>query len=289
MNRMGGFIDKIVVLGREFTIQTEIVPGDRPKIRTLVYDGGRLVSSREVGVGTLGTSSTDVEAAVQLQHSRIIDTLIRRAEELGATEAPARTSTVGTRPPDASHPSTARAAPCPRVENRSPLAEAIAVRQTIGPFSLAFAGPAPITAEAYRQTLEAVAASIDAIREAPTYSAIRLDEQLALIALRSQLDDWQEAGRDGDAAAEIWPGIARFAVHLQKINHRSDLVAFDQQLLTWAISQLGRGEITDELIVELHHLGGRDGELDRLLRDPAAATSFELLEILMRLMDRTLA
>jgi hypothetical protein len=282
-------IHKVALFGREFTIQTELVTGDRPKIRTLVYDGGRLVSSREVSVGSAGTPSKEVEAAVQLQHSRIIDTLIRRAEELGATRAPAPAPAVGPRPPEASHPSTAKAAPCPRVDQGSALAEAIAVRQTIGPFSLAFAGPAPTTADAYRQTLDAVAASIDAIREAPTYSAIRLDEQLALIALRSQLDDWQEAGRDGDAAAEIWTGVARFATHLQKINHRRDLVAFDQQLLTWAMAQLGRGDITDELLAELHHLGGRDGELDRLLRNPAAATSFELLEMLMRLMDRTLA
>ncbi len=45
---MSGMIDKIAVLGREFTIQTEFVPGERAKVRTLVYDGGRLVSSREI-------------------------------------------------------------------------------------------------------------------------------------------------------------------------------------------------------------------------------------------------
>ncbi len=44
---MAGFIDKIALLGREFTIQTELIEGESAKIRTLVYDGGRLVTSRE--------------------------------------------------------------------------------------------------------------------------------------------------------------------------------------------------------------------------------------------------
>jgi hypothetical protein len=163
------------------------------------------------------------------------------------------------------------------------------VRQTIGPFSLAFAHPAPTTAEGYRRSLDAVDGAIGAIREAPSYQAIRLDEQLTLIALKSQIETWRLADMDLAMATEIWPGIEAFAHHLQKINHRRDLVAFDHQLLTWAMSELGRGAITDEMIEALTALGGRDGELDQFIRAPAETEPFGLLEILLRLMDQTLA
>ena len=43
---MSGVIHKVTLLGREFTIQTELISGEETKIRTLVYDGGRLVTSR---------------------------------------------------------------------------------------------------------------------------------------------------------------------------------------------------------------------------------------------------
>ena len=45
---MSGIIQKIALLGREFTIQTEYIPGPDGKIRTLAYDGGRLLTKREI-------------------------------------------------------------------------------------------------------------------------------------------------------------------------------------------------------------------------------------------------
>ena len=36
-------------------------------------------------------------------------------------------------------------------------------------------------------------------------------------------------------------------INQQKINDRRDLVVFDHALLTWAMSQLGKGKITTEL------------------------------------------
>ncbi len=286
---MTGAIDKIALLGREFTIQTELVPGEPPVIRTLVYDGGRLVTSRELSVDPSITTTQAIQARVRDQHQRITDTLIERAAELQSarTRKPPR-------PEAAAPPSTAPAAakktpPRPEVEPGSRLATAIAVRQTIGPFATAFSRPAPGTAEGYTRSLEAVDAAIDAIRDAPTYDTIRLDEQLTLIALKSQLETWRLADRDLAMATEIWPTVESFAHHLQKINHRGDLVSFDHRMLTWAIGELGRGRVTDEMIDGLRGLGGRDAELDGVLRNPTGVEPLQLLEMLLRLMDQTLA
>ncbi len=123
----------------------------------------------------------------------------------------------------------------------------------------------------------------------PAYEHLRLDEQLTMIAIRGQLATWRLAEKDLTIATEIWPSIERFAYHQQKISDRRELVAYDHQLLTWAMSQLGKGAITDELTEGLGNLAGRDAELDALLGDPAAMTQMGLLEILLRLIDQTLA
>jgi len=286
---MSGLIDKITVLGREFTIQTEYVPGGEAKIRTLVYDGGRLVTSREISARGAADNSDAAESAVRQQHQRITETLLSRAAELGsAKKAPAP-------PPPPKAPSAAAPQPAasktprPEVEPGSRLEEAIAIRQTIGPFALAFARPAPKTAGGYERILESVDAALDAIRDAPTYDAIRLDEQLTMIALKSQLETWRLADNDLAMATEIWPTVESFAHHLMKINNRSDLVAFDHAMLTWAMSELGKGSISDELLQRLSGLGGRDAELDAILRQPDGIAPLELLEVLLRLMDQTLA
>ncbi len=285
---MSGLIDKIALLGREFTIQTEIIAGEENKIRTLVYDGGRLITSREVVLDPNATTNELVESKVRTQHKLIADTLVKRATELqsakgGDTQRPGAA-------PLAPKPAAAppKGTPRPEIELGSPLAIGIAIRQTIGPFGLAFARPAPSTASEYESLLGAVEASIDSIMKAATYEHVRLDEQLTFIAIRGHLATWRLSQNDLAVATEIWPSIERFAYHQQKINDRRDLVAFDHQLLTWAMSQLGKGKITAELIEGLDGLRGRDAELDGFLQDPETFNTMDLLEILLRLIDQTL-
>jgi len=285
---MSGLIDKIVLLGREFTIQTEYISGAAPKIRTLVYDGGRLVTSRE-GTHDLNADADEIEAKVRRQHKLITDTLIKRATELQTTKgAAAQPTAAASAAPKTVEPAP-KGTPKPTVEPGSPLEIAIAVRKTIGPFGLAFAHPAPTTAGEYETELEAVEGAIDAIMKSPAYEHLRLDEQLTMIAIRGQLATWRLADNDIAVATEIWPNIERFAFHQQKISDRRELVVFDHQLLTWAMSQLGKGSITDELIEGLANLAGRSVELDAFLADPAAMSQMGLLEILLELMDQTLA
>lgn len=286
---MSGLIDKISVLGREFTIQTEYVPGENAKVRTLVYDGGRLVSSREIPATDENDLGVNLDDTVHQQHQRITRTLLTRAKELEEAKTTTHEAPAPKPEPAPTPPPGAKTTVRPEVEPGSPLETAIAIRQTIGPFGLAFAHPAPTTAEGYTRTLESVEAAIDAIRAAPTYNAIRLDEQLTMIALKSQLETWHMAGEDLVMATEIWPTVESFAYHLQKINNRSDLVTFDHAMLTWSMSELGKGAITQEMIDGLAGLGGRDADLDDFIRNPDGTEPFSLLEILLRLMDQTLA
>ena len=286
---MSGLIDKIAVLGREFTIQTEYVPGENAKVRTLVYDGGRLVSSREIAADNETDRGVNLDDKVHQQHQRITQNLITRAKELEEAKTTTKTPPAPKPVPASGPPPEAKKTARPEVEPGSHLETAIAIRQTIGPFGLAFAHPAPTTAGGYEQTLDAVDAAIEAIRNAPTYDSIRLDEQLTMIALKSQLETWHMADKDLTMATEIWPTVENFAYHLQKINNRSDLVAFDHKMLTWAMSELGKGRITEEMLIALTGLGGRDAELDAFMRSPEGAQPFDLLEILLKLMDQTLA
>ena len=283
---MSGVVHKIALLGREFTVQTEYIPRPERKIRTLVYDGGRLVTSREIPVGPTVVSDEAVDAKVKEQHKRITDTLIQRASELQTTKTGV-TRVKPARPPAPEAPAPPRGVPKPEVEAGSPLATAIAIRQSIGPFGLAFARPAPATAGEYDELMEAVEAAIDRIMRAPTWDAIRLDEQLTMIAIRGQLASWRLADKDLALATEIWPSVERFALHQQKISNRADLVAFDHKLLTWALGELGRAGLSDELLGGLRGLAGRDAELDELLARPDRSSPHELLAVLMRLLDET--
>jgi hypothetical protein len=217
---------------------------------------------------------------------RITETLTERAADLEA----AKTSSPlppPTPPPVVSIPQPAlEMTTRPPVEPGSHLETAIAVRQTIGPFGIAFTHyPAPTTAAGYEQALESVDSALDAILEAPTYDTIRLDEQLTLIALKSQVEAWRLADKDLAMAAEVWSTVTRFAHHLQKVNHRRNLIVFDHEMVIWAMSELGKGKITGEMIEGLQGLGGRDAELDVFLRNPDAMDLSELREILLRLMD----
>jgi hypothetical protein len=286
---MSGIIEKIALLGREFTIQTEHLPGPDARIRTFAYDGGRLVSVREASVDPADVARGLVETKVREHHARITDNLYKRAAELAASKslgsvAPAR----GGSPEPPTEP-VAKGRPRPAVDPGSRLAQSIATRQTIGPFSLAFACPAPAAADELTPLLEAAEGVIDDIMSAPIFQQLRLDEQLTFIALRGQLATWRLSDRDPSVAEEVWSNIERFAGHLQLISNRSELVAFDHELLTWAMSELGQGAVSDELVAGLEALAGRDGDLDHLLSHPDLMSPESLLEVLLALLDRTLA
>jgi hypothetical protein len=281
---MSGIIHKVAILGREFTIQTELIP--ESTIRTLVYDGGRLVTKREIPLDDEANTAELVEKHVGLQHQRIMDTLLTRAMELQAIKI--ATAPVAKAPAPEMQAPAPKGMPRPSIESGSRLERAIAVRQLIGPFSLSFARPMPSSPEELATFLEAASSMIDQIMAAPAWEHVRLDEQLTFIAIRGNLANWRLADNDPAMVPEIWTNIERFSYHLQKINHRHDLVTFDHQLLTWAISELGHGEAGSDLVKALESLGGRDAGLDSLVARAEEPTAHELLEHLFALLDQTL-
>jgi len=284
---MSGIIQKIALLGREFTIQTEYVPGPDGKIRTLAYDGGRLLTNREIDLDPTEETDGLIDDRVREHHQLITERLYKRAAELQAAKGVKSEPPVAEKPTAPPPASVAKSRPRPTIETQSSLETAIATRQTLGPFSLIFGHPAPDSAEEYGALLEAAEKSIDGIMKTPIWDRIRLDEQLSFIAIRGQLATWRLSEKDIAVATEIWPNIERLAYHLQKINDRSELVAFDHELLTWAMSELGRDSISDELIDGLQDLAGRDAELDHLLAHPDEISQHGLLEVLLGLLDRT--
>jgi hypothetical protein len=286
---MSGIIQKIALLGREFTIQTEYIPGPDGKIRTLAYDGGRLLTNREIDLDPAEETDGLIDDRIREQHQRITERLYKRAAELQATKGLQSAPPVAEKPSGPPPASAAKGRPRPTVEAQSRLETAIATRQAIGPFSLTFARPAPDTAEEYEALLEEAERSIDGIMKTPIYDRIRIDEQLTFVAIRGQIATWRLSGKDIEVATEVWPNIERLAHHLQKVNDRSELVTFDHKLLTWAISELGHDSISDETIDGLQALAGRDAELDHLLARPDKISQNGLLEVLLGLLDRTLA
>ena len=285
---MSGIIQKIALLGREFTIQTEYVPGPDGKIRTLAYDGGRLLTYREIDLDPTEETDGLIDDRVREHHQRITERLYERAAELQATKGATSDPPVAEKPTAPPLASVAKGRPRPTVDVSSSLETAITTRQTLGPFSLTFGRPAPATAEEYESLLEAAEKSIDGIMRTPIYDRIRIDEQLSFIAIRGQLASWRLSEKDIAMATEIWPNIEQLAYYLQRINDRSELVAFDHELLTWAMSELGRDSLSDELIDGLQDLAGRDAELDHLLAHRDEISQHGLLEVLLGLLDRTL-
>jgi hypothetical protein len=285
---VSGIIEKIALLGREFTIQTEYVDGPDARIRTWAYDGGRLVTVRETGVDPSDVAGGLIDARIREHHGRIADNLHKRAAEFQAAKCMSTAPQAPGIPPRARSEPVAKGRARPAIEPGSRLERSIAVRQTVGPFSLGFARPAPATAEGLEALLAAAEGSIDGIMRAPVFGELRLDEQLTFIALRGQLATWRLCHEDPAVAAEVWPDIERFAYHMQRLNDRAELVAFDHELLTWAMSELGRGSVDSALIDGLQALAGRDVALDHLLHHPDEMTQHALLEVLLELLDRTL-
>jgi hypothetical protein len=285
---VNGINENVETYGRMFHVQTEVTTGAQPMVRSTVYLDGTIVGAREVPVDPQNTSEKGIHEQMNSQHKLIIANLATRAVEYEAQaprpdvpEAPFRTS-------QRSDLSKLKEIPRPELDGDPELAEAVMVRQLLGPFSLALR-PSPYQdPESVRTRLETAARMIDDIMAAPAFSEIRLDEQVRFFDLRERLAAWRGAGRDPESAAEILLAMVVFAGHLRRISDRRELVVFDHKLLTWALSRIGRDGVTEEALGHLKALCGRDAELDRLLAQQAPIEANRLLEVLLALLDRTL-
>jgi hypothetical protein len=282
-----GLNDNIDILGRVFHVQTEITSGPDPIVRSAVFLDGAIVASREIPVAELDAPDDSIRDQMETQHAQVIKNLVNRDSELsewqanlGLEELPPPTS------PAPSAPPSNHVAP-PDLDDDPRLRSSVAVRRLIGPFSLTF-NPSPFhDPQAVRARLGNASDMIDEIMTAPAFSDIRLDEQVRFFDLRQRLAEWRGSGRDPDVGAEILLAVVVFAGHLRRINDRRELVTFDHKLLTWVLSELGRSGAGDGVLSWLQSLYGRDADLDRLLDQPDEIEEERLLELLLRLLDRT--
>jgi hypothetical protein len=283
-----GLHQQIQIIGRIFDIRTEVVIDAEAVVRTTVVAGGQFVGSRESTVDPERQPRITVREQIGAQHSQIIENLQKRAAELEAEES-AEVAPVPT-PPVAQRRSLSanEEAPRPELDQDSRLAFSVRVRQLIGPFSLDLGQRAPSDPRALRTSMKLAAKYIDEIMASPTFSEIRLDEQVRFFDLKERLASWRNGDRDGEAGSEVWEQIAVFAKHLRRVSDRRELVEFDYQLLTWAIMTVGQRGVNTEILSDLTALYGRDPDLDRLLEYPEEVEKEPLLEALMGILDRTI-
>ncbi len=281
-----GLNENIDILGRVLHVQTEMTQGEEPRVRTTVYDGGRIVATRET-VLERSVGDDDALDSIRRQHELIIDNMVRRSEELAARkrrmieegpEAP-HTAAPPMQPPRTSH--GLPDASDPRVQ------KSLSCRRLVGPFSLALSSSAagdPSSGD----LLEAAVSWIGRITASPVFPELRLDEQVRFLDLRDRFGEWRRGGLEPEASSELlWDTVA-FADQLLEINQRRDLAAFDHKLLLWALAEIGSRGMTEEIMTRLESQRGRDRALDTVLDHPDLAEPDLLPGILMSLMDRTL-
>ncbi len=283
-----GINENISILGREFHIQTEVSLGEDPKIRTTVYDGGRIVASRDVPADPDRQSEDEILEQIRAQHGLIIDNLITRSAALAKRKG-------GAPPSSGSRDAASVAAKDRATRTRHPLPagsdpslrRALRTRRLVGPFSQRFSayGVPPTSCDT---DLEAAGTSIDSIMGSPACRGLRLDEQIRFFDLKERIDLWRTGGDPDVDPAALLDDITAFARHLHAINDRRELADFDHRLLLWAIGAIGSAGITDDSLGHLQSLRGRDLALDHLLDGPGDIDQDHVLELLIGLLDRTL-
>ena len=281
-----GLNENIEILGRVLHVQTELTDGQEPKVRTTVYDGGRIVATRET---VLKTSGGDDEALgnIRRQHELIIDNMLKRSEQLADRKR--RMIEVGPDRPSIPSRRTSPARtvqPLPKVA--TPFLEtSLRCRRLVGPFSLALSSSAagdPSSGD----LLEVAVSWIGDITASPVFLDLRLDEQVRFLDLKERFDSWRSGRLDPEQSSELLWDTVTFADHLAEINQRQELADFDHKLLLWALTEVAEQGLSGEILTQLETQRGRDRSLDMVLDHPDLADPGCMPEILMSLIDRTM-
>jgi hypothetical protein len=276
--------EEVEYFGRAYLVRTEVIADEWPVVRSTVLLDGSVAGLRESPVEPSDASDHDIDAQVSSQHAQVIDNLRRRSIDVeGKTEPSGEPP-----PPEELPPWTAPLEiSLPGLSTDPDLLAAVEVRRLIGPFSLALLPSSDHSPEAVLARLDNASAMVDEIIESPTFSEIRLDEQVRFSDLKQRLTAWHDNGRDLEECSRILLEMIVFAGHLRKINNRRELLAIDHTLLTWALFMIAPQGSGAEILPHLDPLRGRDADLDRMLDQPDTADREQLQEVLQRLLERT--
>ena len=101
--------------------------------------------------------------------------------------------------------------------------------------------------------------------ESSLFDALEPQDQARCREIRRQIEAWLASPHDPAPAHRIWSRIVAFENHLAEVNHRDELVAYDVQMLRWALGQVQDKGMTDAVLERLADLYGLFPQLNRLL------------------------
>lgn len=289
---ISGLNQELEILGRTFHFQTELSDQDGLSIRTEVFVGGKVVATREsrLDEAAMTRGEAGLRARMKAHHNLTLETFVERARHYqhrdeapgpppGETEsgpAPSPRPTLGPlspadvetpEPPPPPSPERSRALEPPSQEVREAAAGGLRVRRFFGRFRQLMGRASGLPSD-FGDRLEVMARAFAWMIQSSLFVEIRIDEQMRCHLLKEEIEEWLAGERDARQAAQIWSGIVTFNKYLSEINHRSDLVAYDQQMLIWALDEVQRGGMSPEVFKGLETLYGLDPRLDRLLDQP---------------------
>lgn len=103
--------------------------------------------------------------------------------------------------------------------------------------------------------------------ESALFGAIGTEDQARCHGIVQRINGWLESVRDPVQANRIWSAVLAFKNHLAEVNHCEELVAYDQQMLSWALGKVQSRGMTDDVLERLGSLYGLLPQLNRLLED----------------------
>ncbi len=288
---MSRFNQVIDVLGKLFQLQTKLTDQVKGAVRTEVVLDGKVVATREARVVKPGEGDDEaVDARVQDQHKRVLEMFVDRVERYQqrdqAQPGPTALPTMDVSAPRVAPVESPAAPPSPTATPS--LATSIRIRNLFGRFCKLIGSPSMLLPSDVDVRLERAATTFGQMIASSLFAEIRLDEQVRCHLLKEQIDEWLANDREPEEAARIWSGIMTFNNYLAEINHRSELAAFDRQLLAWAVKEVESHGMTRDVREHLSSLYGLMPQLNLLLdkpREVADATWIAHLRSGLRLSD----
>lgn len=268
---VSGFNQDVEVLGRTFHLQTQVFLQPEPCIRTEVFHGGKLMARREAAIDqtTVGVDESVLRQMMKAQHLKILESVQARAKRYQQRQqdkhdgveaaAPAEAS------PDDSDGDAMSAGILQTADDGAQVEIALGVRRLFECFRLRLER----TPGGIGDRLEVAARQLKEVLESPVFPKIRVDEQVRFHLLNEQLSDWLTGHGDEALGRRIWAEIGTFNNYLAEVNNRSELAAFDRDLLRWALRKAEDEGISARTVEHLEMLYGRDLALDRMLDEPS--------------------
>jgi hypothetical protein len=282
-----GLNENVALYGRTFHVQTEMMAGvDEPKIETTVFLEGRVVGYRALPVTEGESAEEQLAAQMSSQHTTIVESLVNRLADLQARRREERPEPAAPEEPvPVAEPAAGEELALPDPDASFSLASATKARMLFGRFRGSIDFNLPTTPDELATCMETTGNVIVEIADSPYFPEIRVDDQVRFNVFKERINEWLIGNRDYDKGFQIWSDVLTFSANLSRINQRSVLRTFDQQLLAWAVHTISEEGMSADAHSHLQSLYGTDRDLDRMLESPGNESDECWLEILQRLLD----